>query len=59
MTYIFNRKEWAEFYMALTHRHVFDSDHGYLSVGTATLLRCKCGRSEWAGLGPVGMSSTR
>jgi hypothetical protein len=53
--FFFNRKAWAEFYLALTHRHVYESDHGFMSVGPATLIRCKCGHPEWVGLGQTGI----
>jgi hypothetical protein len=47
----FNRKAWAEFNHALSHRHLFTSDYGYLTInglrGTVTMLRCKCGHGEW------------
>jgi hypothetical protein len=56
----FNRNAWADFTQALTHRHKFSSEHGYLTVpGGPTLLRCKCGFPEWVGLGETGTIQVR
>jgi hypothetical protein len=45
---IFNRGAWQEFTAALDHKHIYESSNGYLNIdGRVTLLKCKCGRSEW------------
>ena len=46
----FDRLAWSKFEQQLAHRHLFDSDLGFMPVGPshdATLLRCKCGHGQW------------